>query len=82
MYQQLDYKNFDSVPHDWIIETLKIKFLRKTMNNWKTLLHLNKKDGQIRTDYFSISTGIFHEDNPSDLLAVRLLAIKHKQHFI
>ena len=49
-----DYKKaFDSVPHDWIIETLKIqkfdpittKFLRKTMNKWKTSLHLNHRDG-------------------------------------
>ena len=38
----IDYKKtFDSVPHDWIIETLKIhkfdpiatKFIRKAMNN-------------------------------------------------
>ena len=50
----IDYKKaFDSAPHDWIIKTLKIhkfdpvttKFLRKTMNKWKTLLHLNHRDG-------------------------------------
>ena len=50
----IDYKKaFDSVPHDWIIEILKIhkfdpittKFLRKTMNKWKTSLHLNHRDG-------------------------------------
>ena len=46
----IDYKKaFDSAPDDWIIEILKIhkfdpiaiKFLRKTMNKWKTSLHLN-----------------------------------------
>ena len=44
----IDYKKaFDSAPDDWIIEILKIhkfdpiatKFLRKTMNKWKTSLH-------------------------------------------
>ena len=50
----IDYKKaFDSVPHDWIIETLKIhkfdpittSFIRKTMKNWKTLLYLNHQEG-------------------------------------
>ena len=71
-------KKFDSVSHDWIIETLKIlkfdlittKFLRKTMNKWKTSLHLNHWDGQIKTDHFSINTGIFQRDSPSGLLFI------------
>ena len=71
-------KKFDSVSHDWIIETLKIhkfdpsttKFLRKTMNKWKTSLHLNHRDGQIKTDHFSINTGIFQGDSPSGLLFI------------
>ena len=75
----IDYKKaFDSVPHDWIIEILKIhkfdpittKFLRKTMNEWKTLLHLNHEDGQIKTDHFSINTGIFQGDSLSGLLFI------------
>ena len=75
----IDYKKaFDSVPHDWIIEILKIhkfdpittKFLRKTMNKWKTSLHLNHRDGQIKTDHFSINTGIFQRDSPSGLLFI------------
>ena len=46
----VDYKKvFESVPRDWIIETLKIhkfdpittKFLRKTINKWKASLHRN-----------------------------------------
>ena len=75
----IDYKKaFDSVPHRWIIETLKIhkfdpittKFLRKTMNNWKTSLHLNHQDRQIKTDHFSINIGIFQGDSPSGLLFI------------
>ena len=75
----IDYKKaFDSVPHDWIIEILKIhkfdpittKFLRKTMNEWKTLLHLNHEDGQIKTHHFSINTGIFQGDSLSGLLFI------------
>ena len=66
----LDYKKaFDSVPHDWIIE----KFLRKKMNNWKMSLHLNHEDGQIKTDHFSINTGIFQGDSPSGFLFILLL---------
>ena len=71
-------KTFDSVPHDWIIETLKIhkfdpittNFLRKTMNKQKTSLHLNHRDGQIKTNHFSINTGIFQGDSPSGLLFI------------
>ena len=71
-------KTFDSVPHDWIIEILKIhkfdpittNFLRKTMNKQKTSLHLNHRDGQIKTNHFSINTGIFQGDSPSGLLFI------------
>ena len=75
----IDYKKvFDSVPHDWIMETLKIhkfdpistKFLRKTMNKWKTSLHLAHRDDQIKIDRFSINTGIFQGDRPSGLLFI------------
>ena len=71
---RIDYKK----AFDLIIETLKIhkfdpittKFLRKTMNKWKTSLHLNHRDGQIKTDHFSINTGIFQGDSPSGLLFI------------
>ena len=75
----INYKKaFDYVPHDWIIETLKIhkfdqittKFIRKTMNNWKTSLYLNHQDNEIKTDYFSINTGIFQGDSLLELLFV------------
>ena len=70
----IDYqKAYDSVPHDWIIETLKIhkfdsitiKFFEKTMINWQTSLHLNHDCGSIETDQFSINTGIFQGDSCS-----------------
>ena len=66
----IDYKKaFDSVPHDWIIETLKIhkfdpittKFLRKTMNEWKTLLHLNHEDGKLKPIIFQSILAYFKE---------------------
>ena len=75
----IDYKiAFDSDPHDWIIETLKIhkfdpittKFIRKTMNNWEMSLYLNHQDGKIKTDHFSIITGIWQGDSPSGLLSL------------
>ena len=91
----IDYKKaFDSVPHNWIIETLKIhkfdsiitKFIRKIMNNWKTLLYLNQQDCQIKTDHFSINTGIFQWYSPSGLLFILSLLVLswllNKQHWI
>ena len=78
----IDYKKaFDSVPHDWIIETLKIhkfdpirtNYLRKTMNKKKISLQLNHQDGQIKTDHFSINTAIFQGDSPSGLLFIQFL---------
>ena len=77
----VDYKKvFESVPRDWIIETLKIhkfdpittKSLRKTINKWKASLHRNHWDGQIKTDHFSINTSIFQGDSPSSLLFDRI----------
>ena len=75
----IDYKKvFDFVPHEWIMEILRIhkfdpistKFLRKTMNKWKTSLHLDHQDDQIKIDRFSINTGIFQGDSPSGLLFI------------
>jgi len=75
----IDYKKaYDSVPHDWIIETLRIhkfdptiiKFFETTMTNWQTSLTLNHEDGLISTDKFSINTGMFQGDNPSGTLFI------------
>ena len=40
------------------------------MIKWKTSLHFNHQDGQVKTDHFSISTGIFQGDSPSGLLFI------------
>ena len=40
------------------------------MNKWKTSLHLNHLDGEIKTDHFSTNTGIFQGDSPSGLLSI------------
>ena len=78
----IDYKKaFDSVPHDWIIETLKIhkfdatttKFIETTMKEWKTSLHLRHSSGEISTPVFNIKTGIFQGDSPSGLIFVLCL---------
>ena len=75
----IDYKKaFDSVPHDWIIDTLKIHqfdditmhFIETTMKNWKISINLPFCDGQINTDPFSIKTGMFQGDSPSGLLFI------------
>jgi len=75
----VDYrKAYDSVPHDWIIETLKIhqfdtttiKFIETTMKQWKTSITLPYSDGTISTDQFSINTGIFQGDCPSGTLFI------------
>ena len=78
----IDYKKaFDSVPHDWIIETLKIhkfdatttKFIETTMKEWKTSLHLRHSREEISTPVFNIKTGIFQGDSPSGLIFVLCL---------
>ena len=69
----IDYKKtFDSAPHDWINDTLKIhkfdatitNFNEITMKNWKTSLYLTHTNGEISTPEFGIKTGIFKGDSP------------------
>lgn len=69
----IDYKKaFDSVPHSWIIETLKmhkindkiIELIRTSMGNWNTTLKINNKTVH-ETD---IRRGIFQGDSMSPLL--------------
>ena len=71
----IDYKEaYDSIPHDWLIETLTmhkfdpvtIKFFKETIKNWQTSINLNIEDS-ISTEPFKISTGIFQGDSPSGL---------------
>jgi len=72
----IDYKKaFDSVPYDWLIETLRIhkfddvtiNFFETTMKHWRTSLILRHENGEIRTDTFDITNGIFQGDSPSGL---------------
>ena len=78
----IDYKKaFDSVPHDWIVETLKIhkfdeittNFIETTMKQWKTSLNLTHSNGEISTPVFDINTGIFQGDSPSGLIFILCL---------
>lgn len=78
----IDYKKaFDSVPHDWIVESLTMhkfdptitNFIKLTMKNWKTSLLLTHVNGQISTEEFSINTGIFQGDCTSGLLFILCL---------
>ena len=78
----IDYrKAFDSVPHDWIIDTLKIhkfdatitNFIETTMKDWKTSLHLTHTNGEMSTPEFEIKTGIFQGDSPSGLFFILCL---------
>ena len=66
----IDYKKaFDSVPHDWIIETLKgynfdlitTKFLRKQWISDKRCCTSNTEMVKLTAITFSINTGIFKE---------------------
>ena len=75
----IDYKKaYDSVPHDCIIDTLKLhkfnttftNFLQSTMTNWQTSLTLNHENGLISTDKFLINTGIYQGDCPSGTLFI------------
>jgi hypothetical protein len=73
----IDYKKaFDSIPHSWILETLKIfkinpkiiEFIRDSMNKWKTQMHLYHDKGSITTKRINIKRGIFQGDSLSPLL--------------
>ena len=78
----IDYqKAFDSVPHDWIIQSLKmhkfddvtINFFKETMNKWKTNLIFGCKDEERTTDIIHIKNGIFQGDCPSCLIFILCL---------
>nr|CAI5864221.1 unnamed protein product [Callosobruchus analis] len=72
----IDYKKaFDSVPHSWLIKILRIYkinpglrlFLTKTMESWRTNIHLKTQEGHIQTDELHIRRGIFQGDSLSSL---------------
>ena len=72
----IDYKKaFDSIPHDWLIESLKIhkfdnitiNFFTNTIKNWRTSLHLHTNETELESEMFQIKNGIFQGDSPSGL---------------
>ena len=79
----VDYKKaFDSVPHSWIEETLKIhkvcpklmKFIKINMENWETTLNLHHVRGTLSSRPIRIKSGIFQGDSLSPLLFCLALA--------
>ena len=71
-------KAFDSVPHDWIIEALKLAKVLQVLiiatdnltRNWSTRLTLQTDNEKITTDYIEYLREIFQGDNLSLLLFV------------
>ena len=73
----IDYKKaFDSIPHSWLLETLKIhrtpdiliEFLRSAMEQWDLDLSLKLKNNTILVKGVRIRRGIFQGDSLSPLL--------------
>jgi hypothetical protein len=72
----IDYiKAFDSTPHSWLIEVLKlykihptiIQFLSQSMTKWTTTLYASTKTTKIVSKEIEIKRGIFQGDSLSPL---------------
>ena len=75
----LDYrKAFDSVPHTWIIECLKlakvhpvlVRAIEMLTRNWSTKLQLQSENEMIESEYIKYLRGIFQGDSLSLLLFI------------
>ena len=73
----IDYKKaYDSIPHSWIIEAMKlykiddtiINFIELLMPAWQTKIYLPHEKGCITTDDINIERGIFQGDSLSPLI--------------
>jgi hypothetical protein len=67
----IDYqKDFDRVPHSWIMKSLEITginnkvipFIKKVMSHWRTRMHLHTENKLIETEDIDIQCGIFQGD--------------------
>ena len=76
----LDYrKAFDSIPHSWLIKSLKlakvpdniINAIENLTQSWYTILHLNGKNENVASSLIKISKGIYQGDSLSVMLLVR-----------
>ena len=76
-FMWIDYKKaYDSMPHSWIKEILKIYKIDKTIRNfisylmptWRTKITLPHDKGYIETEDISFNKGIFQGDTLSPLL--------------
>ena len=86
-YAWIDFqKAYDSVPHSWIKEILKIyiidevttNFIVHSMTKWKTKIALPHTNGTIQTENINIRKGVFQGDSLSPLLfCMSLLPIIH-----
>jgi hypothetical protein len=79
----IDYrKAFDSVPHSWILKTMRlynisptiIEFVQHAMTKWKTELVLHHSNGVSKSRKINIRRGIFQGDSLSPLLFCMALA--------
>ena len=75
----LDYQEaFDSVPHTWIIESLKlaevpptiIETIKQLMRKWKTQAHLRGTTTSIKTEFINYLRGILQGNTLSLILFV------------
>ena len=75
----LDYrKAFDSVPHEWLLYTLKLAkvpeklifAIRELTKVWKTKLQLNGTHESIMTETINFLKGIFQDDSLSVILFI------------
>ena len=75
----LDYKKaFDSIPHDWLLEALRLAkipqhltiAIKNLTESWYTILNLNGTSKTIVSDLIKILTGIYQGDSLSVILFV------------
>ena len=79
----IDYrKEFDSVPHSWIIKCLKmlkinptvINFIHASIKKWSKMEYLSHSNGTKKSKRITINSGIFQGDSLSPLIFCLALA--------